>query len=87
LVRLLHYSRQAARHREKAAAGRAKEFEHFAQSLRLHAILEVADTVMGEAGLLPELIMQTLARLGSSELTDSRKKLKFSYYVEFRKWN
>jgi len=84
MVGLLHYSRQAARHRERAIQGREKEFERFAQALRPDAILEVAEETMLEAGVSAEMTTQALARLKRSQLTDSRKKLMFSYYLVFQ---
>jgi len=53
--------------------------------LRFDAILEVAEEVMIEAGWRSEMITQTMARLGRHKLTDSRKKLVFTYYVNFSK--
>jgi hypothetical protein len=84
-ARLLHYSGQAARYREKAVRGREWEFEHFSQTLRFDAILEVAEEVMLEAGLPSEMITQTMARLCRHKLTDSRKKLVYTYNVNFSK--
>ena len=82
-VRLLHYSGQAARYRERAVQGREREFARFAQTLRHEAVLAMAEKVMVEAGLPSEMVGKTLARLGRCKLTDSRKKLIFTYYAEF----
>jgi hypothetical protein len=86
ITRLIHYSKLAARHRDEALRGREQEFYSFATSVQLDALLQVAEEVMIEAGFTAEMIAQTLARLGQGKLTDSRKKLMFAYYVEFRRW-
>lgn len=83
--RLLHYSGQAAKHREKVVRGREGEYERFAQALQPEGVLKVAEEVMVEACLPSQMMAQTLARLSRHKLTDSRKMLAFTYYVEFGK--
>lgn len=83
MVRLLHYSGRAAKHRTKAAQGREREFERFAQDLQPDAILKMAQELLIDVELPPEMMSRTLDRLGHGKLTDSRKKLMFTYYTEF----
>jgi hypothetical protein len=87
MTSILHYSSQAAVYRERAVHGRETEFEGFASTLTLNQILQVAELVMAEAGFTANLLDHTLSRLRAARLTDSRKKLAFTYKIEFQNWN
>jgi hypothetical protein len=80
---LLHYSGQAGRARNAGIAGYEREFEAFGRRVELERVLETAGTVMKEAGMPEALRAETLARLKGGELTESRKKLMFSYKRAF----
>jgi hypothetical protein len=86
MTSILHYSPQAARYRKYAVYGREPEFQRFASTLTLDQILQVAELVMTEAGFSADLLTQTLRRIGTRNLTDSRKKLAFTYKTKFQNW-
>lgn len=80
---ILHYSNQAASSRERAVKGREAEYQDFASNLSLDDILHTAEAVLEEAHM-DECLNSTLERLRkSSRLSDSKKKLAFTYKAKF----
>lgn len=81
-AKLLQHAPQASKHRKAFVLGREAEFERFASRVRLADIERVAERVMSEAEMPPDMIDGTMARIRASTLTDSRKQLIFAYKIQ-----
>ena len=82
LTTMLHYSKQAVKYRKPFIVGREAEFQRFASSVCLADIGRVAERVMSEAGMPPDMIGGTMARIRASTLSNSRKQLIFAYKAQ-----
>jgi hypothetical protein len=83
LKTILHYSPQAAAQRGAAVRHREREFSDFAETMTLADIVDVANAVMQENSIPSPIVRETLQRLHAARLTESRKKLAFSYKAAF----
>ena len=80
---ILHYSQQAAGARDRIPRTHAERYSDFATSVGWDGIEETVRQVMG-AGELQDYVEGTLDRLSRGQkLTESRKKLIFTYQVQF----
>ena len=80
---ILHYSNQAAQSRNAQIVGREEEFEAYRGTVLLEDVLNNAEEVMLTSGIPVAILNETLARLSTSELTESRRKLMFIYKTAF----
>jgi len=79
---LLHYSGLAARARSAGVVGHEDAFEQFRATVTLDDVLAVAADVL--AATVPKRFRdETLARLASNRMTESRLKLMFNYKAAF----
>ena len=84
-TRILHYSGQAGQARADGIIGNEDEFEHFKTTVSLENVLVLAEDVLNAA--VPATFRdETLKRLTSSQLTESRKQLIFNYKLAFERW-
>lgn len=83
LTRILHYSSQAARARNKAVEGREDRFRAFEGSVTHADLLDTAEEVLRDASVPDWVHEETVSRLNRRELTTSRQKLLFIYKEEF----
>jgi hypothetical protein len=83
VTRLLHYSGRAARARNAAIIGNERAFEVFRGNVSHDDVLSVAKDVLERAGLPQPFYSETHNRLTRAKLTDSRRKLLFSYRLAF----
>lgn len=79
---ILHYSPQAAKYREDSVKGREQAYQNFASEVKLDDIEQTAEAVLEEAQMKC-FRNETLKRIRRSTLSDSRKKLMFTYKVKF----
>lgn len=80
---IIHYSGQAAVARAAGILGHEASFEEFKGSVSLEDVLATADEVLKE--WTPAFRDETLARLASGELSESRKQLIFNYKLAFER--
>jgi hypothetical protein len=85
VMRIMHYSPQASSARNSAVMGQEVEFGAFAERLTMQDIVDVAAEIMQENSISAAMSSETIARLGKATLSESRKKLAFSYKTEFTK--
>ena len=84
---LLHYSRQAARHRRAFISGREAEFAIFARSVALADIVTVAREVLEESATPRPVLESTVSRIRGAELTTSRRQLLYAYKTQLERWH
>ena len=83
---ILHYSQSAAPHRPKMKRCYPDRYAKFKDTVDLSDIKQTAKRVLDETGLGPDEPEKTLKRLKRGKgLTESRKKLMFTYRCEFEK--
>jgi len=83
LTQVIHYSPLAGKARNDAVAGREEEFDRFRRTVCLEDIVASAEAALAASGVPEAFCEQALARLRTSELTPSRKKLVFGYKMAF----
>ena len=83
IIRVIHYSGQAARARSAGIVGREGSFQAFRDSVTLEDVVATAEGVLRSARVPTEFRDETLARLVRSKLTTSRQQLIFNYKVAF----
>ena len=83
---ILHYSQSAASHRPKMKRCYPDRYAKFEDTVDMSDIKQTAKRVLDEAGLGPDEPEKTLKRLKRGKgLTESRKKLMFTYKCQFEK--
>ena len=82
MKRILHYSRNAAGHRNKAIQPWCDQFPEFRQSVDKHAFQDSIEEVLHDAGM-DSYIPNRPEGSKSFTLTESRKKLMFLYKNKF----
>lgn len=83
LVKVIHYSGQAARARKAFVAEHKADFEKFRETVSLRDIRAAAEEVLRSANVPPAFREEALGRLDRTQLTESRKQLVFNYKVKF----
>ena len=81
---MLHYSGQTARYRGIEPLNYPEDYRVFSSELTLRDIELTATTVLEEADM-GAFIDDTLTRIRRSGLTDSKRKLIFTYKAKFEK--
>lgn len=82
---VIHYSGQAAAARAAGVVGHEAEFEQFRRTISLELILAAAEEVLS-ASVPARFRSETLARLETAELSDSRQQLAFNYKLAFERY-
>lgn len=82
--KVIHYSDQAAMHRNRCIIGHEGRFEQFKGSVTFKDILRTAEGVLKES-VPPGFRAETMARLGQVQLSESQQKLIFCYRLAFEK--
>ena len=77
--KLLHFSSQASRFRPVVANNFPDEYRQFESTVTHENIMQTAKTVLNENGVNEELRLMILNRLSTQTLSESRKKLMFTY--------
>jgi hypothetical protein len=83
LMPLLHYSSQAAAHRDEGIRGHEIEFQEFKSSVTPERVLSAAEETLAAAGAPQWQRKQALARLAETGLSESLLKLIFNYKLAF----
>lgn len=83
-TRVIHYSSQAAGARKAGVVGREREFEAFKDSISVDDLLRDAESVLVNAGLPAAYRDATLSKLATSNLSESRRQLIFTYKTAFK---
>jgi hypothetical protein len=86
LKTVLHYSGQAAKQRKRIPQEYPKEFTKFKENLSSDGILRFAENFLEQNALPSEMKERILRGLenNKTKLSESRKKLIFTYYREFK---
>ena len=84
-TRIIHYSGQAARARKAGIKGRERSYSAFRTSVTLDDLVAMAQAALEDAGVPSEMREQALARLNSSQLSESRRQLIFCYKTALEK--
>ncbi len=80
---VIHYSGQAAAARAAGIRGHEACFEEFKNAVSLEDVLATAEDVLDE--WVPAFRDETLARLASNQLSESRTQLIFNYKLAFER--
>jgi hypothetical protein len=80
---VLHYSPLASRARNTRLEGHEHGFTKFARSLSLEDVRKTALKVLDEARLPPTIYDEALSKVRGSQLSESRKKLVYTYKLDF----
>jgi len=80
---VIQNSPQAAASRDAAVRGREHEFHAFCETFSLQEIIDVAALVMRENSVPATMLKGTIERLAKTRLSESRKKLAFTYTSVF----
>lgn len=83
LKSIIHYSPLASAARNAAVMERATEFSAFADKVSIQDIVDVAEEIMRENSVPPAIAAGTITRLRRAKLSESRKKLAFTYSTVF----
>jgi hypothetical protein len=83
LVRVIHYSSQAAPARRAEIVGHEASFEAFIGTVSLEELVSTAAHTMEATGLPSHICAEVLARLRQGRLTLSRQQLIFHYKQKF----
>jgi len=83
VIRILHYSPQAGKQRNRLVQDHEESFEVFRSAVTHQDVLKTAKHVLQRSPMPQRCIEQTISRLNNRELTESRKKLMFIYKRAF----
>jgi hypothetical protein len=83
VTEVIHYSGQAGNARNKGIMRKDEKFQAFKNSISHDDLVATAKDVLATAGVPIKIQEETLSRLKNFKLTDSRRKLIFTYKEKF----
>jgi len=83
ITTVIHYSPLASRARTARLVGHEARFRNFASSLSLEDVLNTARAVLEESKVPQDIYNEAFSRLARTQLTESRRKLVYSYKLDF----
>jgi hypothetical protein len=83
VTQVIHYSPLAGRARTARLARHEDRFREFESSISSKDVLATAQEVLEESGVPREIYKEALTRVARSQLSESRRKLVYSYKLDF----
>lgn len=84
VIRILHYSPQAGKQRNRLVQDHEESFEVFWDTATHQDVLSTAKHVLQRSPMPQRFVEQTISRLNNRELTESREQLMFIYKRAFQ---